>query len=270
MFVFCSMSASQSIAAAAPEPRATPEPTGTADRASGFWSPAAADARAALRVERLQAMARLGLDLVENLHQLIISGEADAQAGTAFVSLSRAVRQTVALEAKLDLDANARAAEQARQSEVQAATESADRPDRGDLARQRRDRARDAVEIAIEAAADAELDPARTEWLYDALHERLGDTDDAAGLADRPISLVVADICRALGLKPDWDLWVDEDWATQEALERAPGSPFVAVRDGPSAGDYRAMLRPSWVRAQKARAPPPEQVRGERAKQARG
>ena len=245
------MSAPQSIAAAPPEPEAAPDPHGTAD---GFWSRDATDARAALRVERLQAMARLGLDLVENLHQVIMSGDADAQAGTGFVSLSRAVRQTVALEAKLDLDADARAAEQAR-----AAIEGAGRPDHGDLARQRRDRARDAVEAAIEAAVDPDRDPAQAEWLYDALHERLDDPEDATGPADRPISLVVADICRDLGLEPDWDLWADADWAVEEALERAPGSPFLAVRDGPGARarDYRAMLRPSWIRARQARAPPP-------------
>ena len=246
------MFAPQSIIAAPPEPASKPvhKPAETADRAREFWSRAAADQRAALRVERLQAMARLGLELVETLHGQILSGDADAQAETAFVSLSRAVRQTVALEARLDLGAQARAAEAAAEQERSAA------------AQRRRDQARDIVETAIEAAVDPEHDPARAEWLYDGLHERLGDLDDTAALADRPLSLVAADICRALGLEPDWALWAEEDWTIDEALERAPGSPFLAVRDGPAAsgGDYRAMVRPSWVSAQDARAPPTEQA----------
>jgi hypothetical protein len=228
---------------------ASPEAVERSDGAQAFWSPEAADARAALRVERLQAMAGLGLDLVEDLHRLILSGDAGPQAGTAFIGLSRAVRQTVALEARLDIDAEARAAEQDRRA---TAAEGAD------LARQRRDQAREIVEAAIEAAVDPERDPARAEWLYDCLHERLEDADDTASQADRPLGLVVAEICRALDLEPDWALWADEDWAIAEALERPPGSPFLAVRSGSDAcaGDYRAMLRPSWAAQQDARAPP--------------
>jgi len=247
------MFAPQSIPAA--PPASTPQTAEPADGAAAYWSREAADARAALRVERLQVMGRLGLDLIARLHELVLSGEAGPELGAAFVNLSRAVRQTVALEAKLDIDADARAAQAAAEREKQAARRTAAAAERQ---RARRETVQDVVETEIQTTVDAEREPARAEGLYDSLHERLDDPDDTAGIADRPLSLVITDICATLGIEPDLSLWVEEDWALDEAIDREPGSPFMAVRDGPDAilGEYRAMVRPSWTATQGSRAPP--------------
>jgi len=47
------------------------------------------------------------------------------------------------------------------------------------------------------------------------------------------IGETIADFCKELGVKPDWDRWKDEDWAIQEAEENTPGSPYAATADPP-------------------------------------
>jgi hypothetical protein len=61
--------------------------------------------------------------------------------------------------------------------------------------------------------------------LFEDLDERLGDGDEEADFADRPIGELVARICRDLGVTPDRSLWQDDDRAIEEAAAKAPGSP---------------------------------------------
>ena len=254
------MLAPQSITAAPPQP--APQPAETAGRGPAYWSGETADDRAALRVDRMQRLGQLGLDLAEHHHDLVLSGAADPKVTTTFIALSQMVRRTVALEAKLDIDADARIAQALAEREAQAAkaaaAEAGRQAAREARAGRRREKARDIVETAIQTQVDADREPERVERLYDSLHERLDDPDDTADIADRPLSLVAAEICRALDLEYDIALWAEEDWALDEAEARTPGSPFMMVRNGPDAGfgEYRAVLRPSWVATQGARAPP--------------
>jgi hypothetical protein len=259
MFMFRSMFAPHSILADEPD---APCPLGqapTAD-AADFWSRAAADERAAARVSRLQEMARVGLDLIVELRRLIIEDGAAGNLAGAYIGLSRAVRQSLALEAKLDGDAEARsAAVAAERAAAEKARQAAGARRVPVEVEERREQARRTLEEAIESAVDPEEDPVETERLYDALNERLADAADPIDDLNRPLSVVVAGICRDLGLTPDWAAWAEEDWALEEAEARLPGSAFLAVRDGPPDGDldhHRAVPRPSWLAGQSATGPP--------------
>jgi hypothetical protein len=64
----------------------------------------------------------------------------------------------------------------------------------------------------VERAIDAEVSGEEADDLYADLHERLADADDLAGFADRPVSEIVAHICRELGVAPPPALWDEADW----------------------------------------------------------
>jgi hypothetical protein len=185
----------------------------------------AAEARTERHLRMLQDLAEIGMDLARSVQRQAheqAAADLDAAAlGLAFSRIARAVRQTVALEARLAEDRQAKtAARIASQTHTRAA-------------HRRRD-VRAVVAQAIEAdAADSDVE----DLLLD-LEERLADRDNEADFAERPIGELVARICRDLGVTPDWSLWEDEDWAVEEAAARPPGSPCAAPAPGdPGSGD---------------------------------
>jgi hypothetical protein len=115
------------------------------------------------------------------------SNEAACEISLAFTRIAKTVRQTIALEAKLETEAAA-----AARGEVRA---------RG--AQNRRD-ARRLVERVI-----AEVSEDDAEDLLDSLEERLLDEDDTR-FGDAPLGEIVARICRDLGVEFDPDLWADD------------------------------------------------------------
>src|SRR6185369_17466517 len=83
-------------------------------------------------------------------------------------------------------------------------------------ANERQTEIRDYVAEAIEAEAVELKKPEReVERLLDDLDERIeaGDYDDELDTA--PIGDLVARICADLGVTPDWNLWMDQDWAIE-------------------------------------------------------
>jgi hypothetical protein len=171
----------------------------------------AAEARTERHLRTLEDLAEIGMDLARTVQRQAheqAAADLDAAAlGLVFSRIARAVRQTVALEARLAEDRQAETAAQLA-SRTQA------------RATRRRREVRAVVEQAIEAdAAETDLE----DLLLD-LEERLVDYDDA-DFADRPIGELVARICRDLGVAPDWSLWEDEDWAVEEAVRRGAASP---------------------------------------------
>lgn len=132
---------------------------------------------------------------------------------TAFSRVARAVRQTVALEARLAEGSTSR---QAQKAELTIS-------ERWRSARRKRQ-----VETLVEAVIEAAVkdDDDYNQLIADAA-ERLADDDEEADFADRPIGELVARICRDLGVTPDWSLFEDDDWAIEEARTRPRGSPFA-------------------------------------------
>jgi hypothetical protein len=130
-----------------------------------------------------------------------------------FSRIARAVRQTVALEAKLAEDRRALHQSVEAEQAQRAAT----------LARERKARQKARVKRIIEQAIDAEADGSDREDLLGDLDERLEDEDLFADYDERPFGEIVARICRDIGIAPDWTLWDAEDWGIETGAAQVGG-----------------------------------------------
>ena len=183
-----------------------------------------ARARGAARLAVLAELAEIGMVLARDLRRQAEAAaeagqEPPADLGLKFARIARAVRQTLALEARLE-EAGALAAAQAagraqRQAAAQREHQAAARRDEGEA---RRYQAGAAVERLFDPCDDEafeRLENALCDWMLDA---------DADDLADKSVAEIVLAICRDLEITPDWSLWADEPWA-QAAEGAARGSP---------------------------------------------
>jgi hypothetical protein len=191
--------------------------------------------RAERRLRILQELAEIGMDLARAVRTRALAAKDPAAAvdlGLSFSRIARAVRQTLALEARLAEERDAR-----------------DRRTQAEHARRRGLQRKAVVRHAVEQAIGAETDGTDREDLLDDLHERF-EYEDELRFADRPISEHVARICRDLGVTPDRSLWAGEDWAIEEAnllsptrSERTEGGEMGDAGPSPAAPDP-AMTHP--------------------------
>ncbi|HEY4029720.1 MAG TPA: hypothetical protein VGM25_05210 [Caulobacteraceae bacterium] len=179
------------------------------------------EARTERHLRLLAELAELGMTLARTVVAQAEEG-AEPAPELAFARIARAVRQTLALEAKLAEGGQLRRERQAREHKYR-----------------REAKVRRMVEHAIEANADdSDID----DLLYD-LNERLADLDDT-DFTHRPLIEVVASICQDLGVTFDPSQWQDEPgmaadpdpaqpFAAQPILPTPchPGSRIAAVRD---------------------------------------
>jgi hypothetical protein len=133
----------------------------------------------------------------------------------AYARVSRAVRQAILLQSRLIGDA-----------ETRRATVKAE----ADKSRQeRQDSRKAAISFAIERIAEAQHDDAETvEGLTEEANDRLDDEGFLGDVLDRPMSEIVAQICRRLGLDPDWTRLAEEAWAKAELGSGEVGRPLMA------------------------------------------
>ncbi len=202
------------------------------------------EARATRQMRMLQELAEIGMQLARAVGRQVAErtqedpGGADtdlaadlaADLALVFSRISRAVRQTIALEARLDRELlQAQKAENAAMAEQARAAERA-------LARRRKHAVREAVQEAL----DAEACGPELEALLADLDERLEDADDDPDFAELAIGQLVARICRQLGVVPDPSLWEDEGGAVHAgspepfrsqagAEDEAPATNIVAL-----------------------------------------
>jgi hypothetical protein len=189
--------------------------------------------RAAERLERrrqrLQELVEIGLGLARALER-----EAQAAAARnnlvaldefsqAFAEVSRSVRLTIALKARLDDDRETLAA-LAGKAKTEPETEVV----------RRRAKICGAVEQAIEAEVGLRTTDGRD------LRARVEPLVEREALApefmERPLGQIIAHVCRDLGLTPDWRHW-DADWAAdaRKAAAEPPPHPARGYRHrGPS------------------------------------
>ena len=234
-----------------------------------------ADARARRQLGLLEELADMGMEIARAVHrQATAQSAAGGEAGDppfadpvlAFTRVSRAVRLTLALETRVQeqIDARRAAASSARTSwsaETMSAVETfkrrlfavAGRPDEDD-----------------DGAARCEI--AEIGWR--ALRERLVETDDEADdetgteAADerRPVGEIIGDICRSLGVKPDWSLWAQEDAAGEGSIAPPLATPTEPVLSdatgGVEGGDFDSDARASRPLRHVARGPPPQRGGG--------
>jgi hypothetical protein len=137
-----------------------------------------------------------------------------------FARVARAVRQTVALGAKLadDLDGlNDRAA--TRAAAQRRAEQARDLTQRQALGAERKAKAADLVERTV----DRETPESDRENLLADLLEWRCETGFDAACADRPVADIFNDICQNLGIAPDWSR------LNREALDRIARRPSTAA-----------------------------------------
>ena len=206
------------------------DPLARAARAEGLEPPAVREAR---HVRMLQELAEIGMDIAQALRRRVLAeaeaGETDPAAkpapsppsydpGLAFGRVARAVRQCLALEARLAETGWERATQ--KEAERLGAV-----GDSHIMALLRVEELREQVEKQIDRIAD----DAEADRLLRDLDERLGDfdQDEADELNQAPLSALIARICADLGLEPDWRVWAGEPWAQTEAQVRPAGSPYA-------------------------------------------
>ncbi|MGZ3398694.1 MAG: hypothetical protein ACXWKX_05705 [Caulobacteraceae bacterium] len=181
------------------------------------------------QLQLLGDLAEIGLEVARGVERRVKAAEADedlAPVALAYSRVSRAVRLTLMLQSRLikdrkaDEQAEAKAlaevrAEQAKQEAVR------------DPVYQRKVR----VETILERVALARHpgDAARADRLVREGGERLDDEDLYGDLMERPLSELVARLCRDLGLDPDWSELAEELWAVREVESGAVGWPLAGL-----------------------------------------
>ena len=227
-----------------------------------------ADARARRQLGLLEELADMGMEIARAVHrQATGQGDVRIEAGDplfadpvlAFTRVSRAVRLTLALEARVQeqIDARRAAASSARTSwsaETMSAVETfkrrlfavAGRPDEDD-----------------DGAARCEIAEIGWRELRERLVETEADDETETEEADerRPVGEIIGDICRSLGVKPDWSLWAQEDAAGEGSIAPPLATPTEPVLSdaagGVEGGDFDPDARASRPLHHAARGPPP-------------
>ncbi|MDB5481336.1 MAG: hypothetical protein JWO83_2389, partial [Caulobacteraceae bacterium] len=139
----------------------------------------------------------------------------------SFARLSRAVRLTLALEAKAEEELSAvLAGVKDRSAESPPAANDDDgswRPLPRDYPSAHRNKIRDAVFDAINREV-TDIYPAQE--TLDVLYERLIEGERYDAFVHRPLREAVAAICDDLGLNPDWSRWTDDGFPPRAQGER--------------------------------------------------
>jgi hypothetical protein len=229
----------------------------TAEEALEAEGPVDPDGERAEQLLRVLArLTELGMVLAEKLVAQVTADEAPIDAGevgTAFAKISRGVRMSVLMEAKLAKERRLRrdgleAAHEAKLAALREARWARERAEIEAEDEERSDRRQTAIDEAVKDVIRAERPEG---YERERLLERLDrvwvrDLDDyeqlilsgkqslylATGGDDALVSQQIAAFCAVLGLKPDWDLWKDSFWALEEAEDQAKGSPYAA-KTGP-------------------------------------
>jgi hypothetical protein len=169
----------------------------------------------------LGRLAEAGLNLaLEIEQQATADGPAKLGAGEAalaYARVSRAVRLTLALQSKA-------VAEIRGLDEVLSRYRAGDRQTARAAEAARKARVQRLIERVIgEEIADGD----RAERLAEEACERLEHDDIYGDLGRFTPGEIVAQICRDLGLSPDWSRWAGEAWAQEEGGEA--GAPFTLL-----------------------------------------
>jgi hypothetical protein len=178
------------------------------------------------RMAVLRELADVAMAVVRDVARRALDPDAPNDAvcnlSLAYTRLARAVRQTIALEARM-------------------ANEAADETRRAVRARGAQTK-RDARRLVKRVIAESYDDEDDAEDLLDELDERLLDEDDT-NFGDTPIGEIVARICRDLGVKFDAELWADElpPRDAAQAADARPGPAEPAAQ--PAVPDPDAWLK---------------------------
>lgn len=189
------------------------------------------EALTARRLRMLDELARMGLEMAEALLQRSAAPAlpGDEPVDVAFERISRAVRMSLTLRARLE-------AELARtQAKASARAQTTTRPPPArsvrmlDRIRARRGEARkaaageiaEAAILARAAVSGARIDVAQ---LKARLAARLDDRSDAVAFADAPLAELAQRLCRQIGFRFDVRLWSEDEWLASAVKDASPPS----------------------------------------------
>ena len=204
------------------------------------------------RTVRRQAMTQADAEIAAAEHGAAAPAVAAADLALVFARISRAVRQTLALEAKLAEEGHERDAKRAAERKAEAARQKR----RARTLREVKERVEEAIEDEAEDATHAER-------LRLELTERLEDVDDTE-FGDNSVGDIIDDIRRDLGLGPEWLRGYnlgdgpEDDRDATSALRRAQdegGEDGAADEAEPTTAGAASGL-PAGADKARARAPP--------------
>ena len=151
----------------------------------------------AWRMRMLETAAERGIELLDELRDRARERAEEEDLGLAYSRISKAVRQSVALHARLEEEFSKTDEQKAAEAAARQAAEAQRAASAEKRARGRRENAvRRAVIRAIDDRFEDEDD---REPLYADMNERLDDADDLE-LDTKPIGQIAAGICRAMRL----------------------------------------------------------------------
>ena len=234
----------------------------------------AAELRCARHMAMLQELAEIGMQMVRAVRdEAVVRAEAfdlgvalsapaptptstpaspvgGRDLGTVYSRISRAVRQTMALETRFA--EGLEAARTARSSARRATVRLRAVVHQGEV--------RDYVAQAIEAEAVERGTPEKAvERLFDDLDTRLdlGDYDEA--LLNGSIGDLVARICADLGVRFDWTLWQEHPWAADHIRDQTASADIDAEpRTSHDPPDGAPPGSPAQPQGPALNAPPPD------------
>ena len=166
--------------------------------------------RAEWRARTLCHLVVIGMDMARTLQdqardlQGSDPGVIGPDLSLRFHRISRSIRMSLALDAKLI---------SGFQAQVQ------DR--KAAVLTERKALAKEAVSCQVDRdTPDRDLHRERSDRI-----ER-EDLEDFEDFSDKPVSEIIAVICKDLGITPDWQAWSLEPWAIEERRTNVPGSPY--------------------------------------------
>jgi hypothetical protein len=166
--------------------------------------------------QMLGELAELSLSLARRLHGQAMAAEAPAEAERAALSfhrISRSLRQTLALEARLERETQRFALEAERRAEA---------------ARQARTAARRRqVQGAVEGLIWTEVERSDTHEALRRLKLVLEVEAEEPGFVEAPLEVLVAGVCQEIGLPAVWSGLADlGDFDAEAATPAAPACPL--------------------------------------------
>jgi hypothetical protein len=181
-------------------------------------------------LELLGRLAEIGLNIALAVERQatgqLAEGEPPvaADVSLAYERVAKAVRLTILLQSKVIADLRHREAMAAHQRRRDEPLEEAARQARKAAGRER-------IEWIVARGIETEHDDNETiDRLYQEAVERLDDEDLYGTVLTRPVSEILADICRDLGLSPDWPSLAEEAWAREEIRSGKVGWPLATCQ----------------------------------------
>ena len=203
-------------------PSASPAPTALIEDGPGSCVRCESEAGqfSRWRLRLLERAAESAVTVLEKITADVVAGEVTVEGdlGPTYASISKALRQALALHARFEDDsyktqqekAAEAAARQAREAQRAAALKA-----NGKYHQIRQ--VKQAVTIAMDAELAEDAEKFDYGMMHRELHERLDDFDDYSDFGRKPVSEIVEGICKVLGLTFDPIWWEDEPWAIEEA-----------------------------------------------------